>query len=163
MAGQGSCSDPNQTRLRIGFSETVPDSPSTAGYISLTSISHEVKQTYEGAIRYTQSDDGTRKYYFFSTTANPGGWSYSCNLHVKAIPRQSITTAYETISTPISVAGSALSQREFFVGVLACEQSGWNIYSGGCTEANVTGFAAATHRIYNLVVSGTQTTATTYS
>ncbi len=162
MAGQGTCSDANLTRLRVGFSETVPASSDTAGYISITGISHEVKMTASGAINFTQNDTGTRKYYFFTTAANPGGWAYECNLHLKAIPRTQITTAYQTISTPASVSGSALTGKEFFVGII-CNTDGWNIYSGGCNEANVTGFAINTHRIYNLRVTGTQTTATTYS
>jgi titin len=161
MAGQGTCSDANLTRLRVGFG-TVPASSDTAGYISITGISHQVKMTSGPASNFTQNDSGTRKYYFFTTAANPGGWTYSCNLHLKAIPRTQITTAYQTISTPAAVSGDALTGKEFFVGIV-CNTDGWNIYSGGCNEANVTGFAINTHRIYNLRVTGVTTTATTYS
>jgi hypothetical protein len=162
MARQGGCTNANATRLRIGFSETVPASSDTAGYISITGISHEVKKTAAGTINYTS--DGARKYYFFTTAANPGGWSYECNLHLKQVTRTQLTEAYQTISTAFSTAisGSALTDKEFFVGIV-CNTDGWNEYSSGCLESGISGFAYATHRIYNLRVTGVTTTATTYS
>jgi hypothetical protein len=113
MARQGTCTNANATRLRVGFSETVPASSDTAGYISITGISHEVKKTAAGSITYTS--DGARKYYFFATSANPGGWAYDCDLHLKQVPRTELTDAYQTISTSFSTAisGSALTGKEF--------------------------------------------------
>jgi hypothetical protein len=139
----------------------VSDTPGTAGYIRVDSMSvnfvsgrkpavgtpdYSVGQTFD---RNSLSNSSNVRYYY----PKSGGSIFGV-LEVSSVPGGNFTSSYSTRTISISTGGSILNSYRFYVGAVSGKQM-----TSGCALSTVGDYWLAD----DLVLTGIECTATTYS